>query len=91
MMDSECGPDTLAALEKAIAALEDVKPSGQVVRISGGNCYIRTAPNTDGRKLSVAHNGDALPFGGQVSDAGWLLVQYDGQNAWVSGKYSKVC
>ena len=43
-----------------------------------------TAPNTDGKMLGVAHNGDVLPFGDQVSDAGWLLVQYDGQN--VSGQ-----
>ena len=89
-VDGECGSMTLLALEKAVAALEDVKPTGRNVRISGGNCYIRTAPNTDGKKLGVAHNGDALPFGGEVSEAGWLLVQYNNQNAWVSGKYGKI-
>ena len=58
--------------------------------IVGGNCYIRTAPNTYGKILGVAHRGDTLPYGGQVSDGGWLLVQYKGQNAWVSGKYGRI-
>ena len=51
---------------------------------------IRTAPNTDGKILGVAHRGDTLPYGGRVSDGGWLLVQYKGQNAWVSGKYGRI-
>ena len=87
--NGECGPTTLVTLEKAVEALEDVKLTGQTVRISGGNCYIRTAPNTDGKILGVAHKGDELPYSGQVSDMGWLMVQYKNQNAWVSGKYGK--
>ena len=67
-----------------------MKPVGGYVRISGGNCYIRTEPNTAGTILGVAHKGDVLPFGGEVSPAGWLLVQHKNQNAWVSGKYGRV-
>ena len=89
-VDGECGPTTLVALEKTVDALVGVKPTGQTVRICGGNCYIRTAPNTDGKKLGVAHQGDGLPFAGDVSDTGWLLVQHNNQNAWVSGKYGKI-
>ena len=59
------------------------------VTIVGGNCYIRTAPNTDGKKLGVAHKGDELPFAGEVSDNGWLQVLYKDQKAWVSGKYGR--
>ncbi len=86
-VDSECGPETLAALEKAISALEYVKPTGKTVLISGGSCYIRTAPNTDGKIIGVAHNGDKLAYGGTISDGGWPMVEHNGQNAWVSGKY----
>ena len=89
-VDGECGPETLAALEKAIAALEDVKPTGRTVLISGGNCYIRTAPNTDGKIIGVAHNGDRLPYGGTISDGGWPMIEHNGQNAWVSGKYGRL-
>ena len=89
-VDGECGPTTLIALEKAVEAHDGVKPTGKTVHISGGNCYIRTAPNTDGKKLGVAHKGDELPFGGEVSDNGWLQVLYKDQNAWVSGKYGKL-
>ena len=89
-VDGECGPVTLVALEKAVETLNGVKLTGQTVRICGGNCYIRTVPNTDGKILGVAHQGDELPFGGEVSDAGWLQVLYREQRAWVSGKYSRI-
>lgn len=88
--DGECGPITLAALQRAITALEKVKPAGTIVEISGGNCYIRTAPNTNGKIVGVAHNGDRLPYGGEISDGGWLLVEHDGHQAWVSGKYGRL-
>ena len=51
--------------------------------------YIRQAV-ADGKILGVAHKGDELPYGGQVSDGGWLKVVYQGQDAWVSGKYGKL-
>ena len=89
-VDGECGPRTLAALQKAIEDLEGEEPTGKTVLISGGNCYIRTAPNTTGKILGVAHNGDKLPYGGETSDGGWLMIEHDGQNAWVSGKYGKL-
>ena len=89
-VDGECGPQTLAALKKAIDALEDVKPAGGIVLISGGSCYIRTAPNTTGKILGVAHIGDKLPYGGEISNGGWLMIEYEGQKAWVSGKYGRL-
>lgn len=55
---------------------------------------VRSAPGTDGTKvLGVVHKGDTLPYGGetrQVDGRDWYLVEYKGQNAWVSSKYSKV-
>ena len=86
-VDGICGPLTLAALEKAV---DDKVVSGREVRINGGNCYIRSAPNTEGKALGVAHSGDVLPYAGQISDGGWLLVMYNGIHAWVSGKYGKL-
>jgi len=88
-VDGECGPVTLAALQKAVEAMESAKPEiGAVVYINGGNCYIRTAPNTEGKILGVAHKGEEFAYGGETSDGGWNLIQYKNQNAWVSGKYS---
>lgn len=91
--DGECGPITWTALNAAIEALDgpDCDDACPIyVTIEGGNCYIRTAPNTDGEILGVAHNGDMLPYGGQVSAGGWLLVEHNGQNGWVSGKYGRL-
>ena len=90
-VDGEFGPKSLAALEAALDALAPAAPvEGKYVIIEGGDCYIRTAPNTDGRKLGVAKKGEKLPFGGEISAGGWPLVTYAGENAWVSGKYGKV-
>lgn len=91
--DGECGPITWAALGKAIEAQGEPGCSDScpiTVEIVGGNCYIRTAPDTTGAILGVAHCGDQLPYGGEISAGGWPLVEYEGQNAWVSGKYGKV-
>ena len=49
----ECDTTTLVALEKAVDALQGTGCGGDScpinVKIVGGNCYIRTAPNTDGK------------------------------------------
>lgn len=89
-VNGKCDVKTLAALGKAIAELEGMKPVGRTVLISGGNCYIRTAPNTDGKIVGVAHKGDKLPYGGETSDGGWPMIEHEGKNAWVSGKYGKL-
>ena len=90
MVDGEVGPETLAALEKAMEAAEAPVADARYVQIVNGNCYVRTAPNTDGKKLGVAHRGDILNYQGQTSADGWNLVEYNGQNGWVSGKYSEL-
>ena len=86
--DGDYGPMTHAALMEAVEA--EGPQTGKTVTISGGDCWVRTAPNTDGAKLGVAKNGTVLPYGGEKADNGWLLVEYDGKNGWVSGKYGKV-
>jgi len=61
------------------------------VRIEGGKCYIRTAPNTSGKALGVAHEGDVLPFGGKIDEeTKWLAIIYKDQPAWVSCKYGRL-
>ena len=89
-VDGEVGPETLAALMKALEAAEVPVAEARYVKIVNGNCYVRSAPNTDGRRLGVAHRGDILHYQGQISADGWHLVEYNGQNGWVSGKYSEL-
>ncbi len=89
LVDGEVGPETLAALEKALEEAEAPVKDARYVQIVNGNCYVRTAPNTDGKKLGVAHRGDILDYQGVQSADGWHLVVYNGQNGWVSGKYSE--
>jgi peptidoglycan hydrolase-like protein with peptidoglycan-binding domain len=81
---------TREAMEKALDADDEPAERPRDVKIVGGNCYVRSAPNTGGRKLGVAHEGDVLPWQGQTSADGWQLVEYKNQNGWVSGKYGKL-
>ena len=91
MVDGEVGPETLAALEKAMEESEAPVKDARYVKIVNGNCYVRTAPNTSGQKVGVAHRGDILEYQGVQSADGWNLVIYIGQNGWVSGRYSEMC
>lgn len=87
--DGEYGPITHKAM---IAALTAQKPSEapRIVRIVGGDCWVRSAPNTSGNRLGVAKAGSSLIYGGQTADNGWNLVEFENQNGWVSGKYSRL-
>lgn len=71
------------------AALKTAGALGKV-RVTGSSVYVRSAPNTNGRTLGVVHQGDLLPYQGEDSPLGWHLVIYQGENAWISGKYSAV-
>ena len=84
-VDGEVGPETIAALD---AALGSDAQTGTQVKIVGGQCYIRSQPNTSGAKLGVAAEGTLWIYAGQESADGWLLIQYKDSTAWVSGKYA---
>lgn len=85
-VDGEAGPETLAALDEALKDKPVKTP--RTVRIVNGNCYVRSAPNTAGRQLGVARKGETFPYGGETSADGWNLIEFNGKNGWVSGKYS---
>ena len=86
--DGEYGAKTHAMLMNAVAG--DDPASAQVVEIVGGNCYIRSEPNTSGAKLGIAHAGDKLTYRGEISEDGWYGITYNDTPAWVSGKYAKI-
>ena len=92
-VDGEYGPKTHKALTAALDArkAEAEADDARYVQIEKGKqCYIRTAPDTSGKILGVAHSEDKLPYQGQTSETGWHLVSFENQNAWVSGKYGKL-
>lgn len=86
-VDGVVGEKTLAAIIADIEALH--KPVGRFVEIVGGNCFVRSAPNTTGSKLGVAMRGYTIPYQNEERD-GWYLVEYNGENGWVSSKYARV-
>ncbi len=89
-VDGKCGPVTVNTMQKALEILGEKAPVGNKVVISGGNCYVRSAPNTEGKILGIAHDGESLSYAGETSVTGWHAVLLKGGKAWVSGKYGKV-
>lgn len=87
--DGEYGPITHKAMTTALAAQKPAE-SPKTVTIVGGDCWIRSAPNTSGNRLGVAHEGDKFTYGGETFENGWYLIEYKNQNACVSGKYAKL-
>ena len=72
---------------------EAAKVEERMVEVTGGTVNVRAEPGTAGRKLGVVRKGERLPYQGESRDVGgtmWHGVAYKGQNAWISGKYSRV-
>lgn len=88
--DGEYGPLTHEAMTAALAKTKKPAENARVVRIVDGDCWIRTAPNTGGRKLKVAKEGSEWIFGGAIAANGWLMIEFENQNAWVTGKYGRL-
>lgn len=84
--DGEAGPKTIAAL---IRDMQDDAQTGGTVKIVGGKCYVRAAPNTDGAKIGTAQEGSVHTYAGETSDNGWLKIRYGDGAGWVSGKYAQ--
>lgn len=80
-VDGIFGPASYKALMNALS---------RYVEITGNLVNVRKGPGVQYAVMGVVKDGDRLPYGGQRSDNGWYLVEYDTQNAWVSGKYGRL-
>lgn len=89
-VDGEVGPETLAALVKALGS-GDGAEIGSTVIITGGQCYVRDIPDkTAGKVLGVAKEGSAFTYAGRQSEDGWLQIVLNDGGGWVSGMYGKL-
>lgn len=81
---------TIDALDAAIVNYDKPVPNPRKVEIVDGNCYVRSAPKKTAKVLGVAHCGEKYDYQGNTSEDGWNLIDFDNQNGWVSGKYSRL-
>ena len=92
-MDGVVGALTMSAINARMPddgedPAEQPVPEAQLVEIVGGDAWVRTQPNTGGAKLGVIKAGDKLRYRGETSASGWLAVDLDGEDGWVSGKFA---
>ena len=86
--DGIVGAATRAALEKEIGKDESEEEDPDTVEFTG-NCYIRSAPNTQGTIYGVALKGTQLPYAGEINN-GWFKIKYGNRLAWVSSTYASL-
>lgn len=101
--DGEYGPETASAI-KAFQRDHGMAETGEIdnaligaiglrqVRavVTGESVFVRSAPMVDPRTvLGVVKQGRELVYQG-VDKNGWHLVEYGGQNAWISGRFSEI-
>lgn len=93
LADGVMQEDDFKALTAALNGDAPAPVEKQFVEITGNSVNVRSAPGTEGTRVEgVVHKGDRLPYQGMTKqlDWPWYLVEYQGRNAWVSGKYSRV-
>ena len=79
-----------AATREAMAKALDTR---KYVFITGNSVNVRSAPDINARVLGVAHKGAKLRYQGESKeDVGrtWYLVIFNGENGWISSKYSHI-
>lgn len=96
-VDGIAGPKTFAALRQAVerAARDypedspEPEAAGQVL-VTGGSVRIRVQPTSGSAKIVTVSSGTRLPYLGATTTEGWHHVRYEGQEGWISGRYSEV-
>lgn len=79
--------------EEAEPAPEPTPTPDKYVIITGDSVNVRDAAGTKGSRIGYAYKGDKLPYGGLTADIDghdWYRVEYNGQDGWVSSKYSRL-
>lgn len=79
-----------AATVAAIRSAEAATPTLGKVRIYGGKCYCREAPDTGAETFGTCKEGTEWEYLGEESCDGWLKIRYlECGCGWVSGKYGR--
>ena len=101
--DGEYGPETASAIkafqhdrghaetgEINAALLDALGLATAKVVVTGGSVNVRSAPSVEtGEILGVVKQGRELAYQGIDKD-GWHLIEYQGRDGWISGKWSEV-
>ena len=60
-----------------------LEPQKRYVEVVGGSVWVRTAPNTSGNRVAVAHDGDRYEYLGQAT-TGWYIINFEGKPLYIS-------
>jgi len=90
--DGIYGPKSHEAMDAAIAKLEKPVEVPKNVKIEGGQCWVRSEPDTSNNKnrMGIARRDTTWEFAGQIAENGWLSIKYEGKIGWVSDMYGRL-
>lgn len=75
------------------ATPEPEPPEGPAFVLATADVNVRSAPGTDARIIGVLKNGYTAPYQEVKQEWGgrdWYLIEFNGENGWVSSRYSEV-
>lgn len=87
-VDGIVGKETVSTLYEQFP--DDPIPTGENVRIVGGNCYVRIEPKKNSSSFGVAKRNEIYPYLNEHSEEGWHKILFKEKEGWVSGRYSEV-
>lgn len=65
---------------------EETQPSADVYVVTGNKVNVRTEPSTNGRILVQLEGGTEVTYVKRYNND-WTVINYDGQEAYVSSQY----
>ena len=74
--------------EPDVVPADPVTTKGSVL-VTGGSVWIRSGASKETDGLGIVHKGDVLKRSG-ADATGWRGVVYEGQNAFITAKYSSI-
>ena len=73
--------------EATDAALKELPAAKYNVKVTGGTVNVRSGPGTTYAILGVVKKDSIFEYLNQTKE-GWMLIDYNGQNAWIKNTLS---
>lgn len=84
----------IAIVSVLLIALTGSALAAGYVQATGGDVYLRNAPNLNGGKLNAMQENETAAYmnGSAIDERGvlWYYVNFEGKTGWVSSRYSQL-
>jgi uncharacterized protein YgiM (DUF1202 family) len=75
--------------EQPIEPLDKEEPLVTLAIVTGGSVHVREKPSPSARNLGYVYRGDHLVVRSDTIENGFVAVDFNGKDAWITSKYVK--